>query len=340
MIDLNDGLLANGRFRFEVRKGRGDLLMVCRRRDNEDITCGRVVLNLRVGRERFERLDDVLGQIRPAAAAKGTQAAAVLTSGTTVHRPDFRARGAGNFVERINPDANCFRGVGAFLQTLEESFDHVMETRNAEVIHDVRFRVEERLRVRRKDFELIANRSVREAVEFIASPFGGFGRALRAAAPSSVRRRLSRRIRVVDGHRSFVDFTQRVDRVDNHDRVAALNADHRVRTLERLDRLANGVEAALFERDRQCDVIETTLVRQIFGRNLRKELKRNRARLEVVKDQHRIVANQRVALEVKVPVDNVERVLRRIRRFVAIGEGSLRRRGHDKLEAAFRCKPG
>ena len=118
-----------------------------------------------------------------------------------------------------------------------------------------------------------------------------------------------------------------------------MRAQDAVRTHERLDRRADGDHVASFKRNRERNVIEFTLVRKVLRGNFREILEREGARLEVVKDEHIVVANQRIPFEIQIAVQNVERVFRRVRRLVVVGKGALRRRAHDQLQTAFRRQP-
>ena len=211
-----------------------------------------------------------------------------------------------------------------------------MEARNAKVIDDVRIGIVQRLGVRGEDFELFADRVVRDAFKGVRAPLRSFWRRPRSLAADGA---IAGRIGIVDGHSGGVDFTECVDRVDDHERIAALSAQETVRSLERLDRLADRVEISLFKRDCQRDIIVTTLIGKIFRRDLGEILKRNSARLEVVQDEHRVVANEGVSPEIQATVEDVKRVFGGVGGLVVIGESTLRRRRHNELKPAFRGKP-
>ena len=329
-VNLDDRRFFRRDFGRQRRECRGNLFVFRRRSDDENFTRFGVQLDLSVRRHFLQRVDDL--RVKRRLRRRPERSAAH----TARERPNVRRGRGGQAVERVNLRDRVFRRVGALLQTVDQAADDVQLARAAEVVQNVRLRVVKRFRFRREDVDLRFDRVVRNAFEREFAPFRNFRSATRAAR---VLRRRRRRIRVVNRHRGGVNFAQRVHRVDDEKRVSALRTQIAIRSLERRDRLANGVHTAAFERNRQRDVIETVLIRQVFRRDFRHILKRQASGAEVVQNQHFVIAEKRVAIDVKSAVEDVERVFRRVRDIAVERERSLRRRRHHQLQTDFGREP-
>ena len=341
-VDLEDRFFGVRDFGRQFVERGGDFFMFRGGRDDENLAGIGEEFYHGVGRDSLKRVDDQRVEFARRRGTELTERGNAFVANSARDRPEIRVVRRVERREGVRLGDSGLARIGAFLQLGDKPVDDAENAGNREVMQRVGRRIVQRLRGRRKDFDLFANDVVRDSFKLIIAPRRGFrDGAFRAfaARTAQIAQFFRRGIRIVYGHRRGVDFAQRVDRVDDHERVAALRTQDAVRPHERLDRRADGRHIAAFERNSERDVIETALIREIFRGNFREILERQRARFKVVQNEHVVITDQRIPFEIQVAVENVERVFRRVRRLVAVSKGSLRGSAHDELQTAFGGEP-